>query len=72
MAAYQEESPREIITTEIKHRKASFKDVEAQKIREDVTIQVGYCLYHKNLDLISRMRTFCNVDIKKADNKFSY
>lgn len=44
MAAYQEESPRETIAREIRHRKAPFKDVEAQKIREDVTIQVRYRL----------------------------
>lgn len=58
MAAYQEESPQEIITGEIKHRKAPFKDVEAQKIREDVTIQVRYCLYSskKNSDLLSRIK----------------
>ncbi|XP_067203088.1 trichohyalin-like isoform X1 [Linepithema humile] len=37
---YQDESSREIITREIKHCKAPFKDVEAQKIREDVTIQI--------------------------------
>lgn len=39
MPAYQEGS-REI---ESKHRRMPFKDIEAQKIREDVTIQVSHC-----------------------------
>lgn len=43
MPAYQEGS-RE---TETEHRRKPFKDIEAQKIREDVTIQVRHCA--KNL-----------------------
>jgi len=43
MSAYQEGS-REI---EIEHRRTPFRDIEAQKIREDVTIQVRHCI--KNL-----------------------
>ena len=38
MSAYQEGS-REI---EVEHRRMPFKDIEAQKIREDVTIQVRH------------------------------
>ncbi|XP_026828449.1 uncharacterized protein LOC105277385 [Ooceraea biroi] len=34
---YQDESPQEI---EVVHRRIPFKDVEAQKIKEDVTIQI--------------------------------
>jgi len=41
--AYQEGS-QEI---EIEHRRTPFRDIEAQKIREDVTIQVRHCT--KNL-----------------------
>lgn len=49
MPAYQNGS-REI---EIEHQRMPFKDIEAQKIREDVTIQVSHrtILIKKNLDL---------------------
>lgn len=44
---YQDESSHEI---EVVHRRIPFKDVEAQKIKEDVTIQVRYrVLYRKDL-----------------------
>ncbi|RLU18385.1 hypothetical protein DMN91_008742 [Ooceraea biroi] len=37
IVSYQDESPQEI---EVVHRRIPFKDVEAQKIKEDVTIQI--------------------------------
>lgn len=49
VSAYQERSSREI---EIERRKTPFKDVEAQKIREDVTIQVKCYLFHQGLNLL--------------------
>lgn len=50
--AYQERS-REI---EIERRRTPFKDVEAQRIREDVTIQVKHCttLTKKNFNLLTK------------------
>lgn len=48
-SAYQERSSREI---EIERRKTPFKDVEAQKIREDVTIQVKCYLFHQDFNLL--------------------
>lgn len=47
MPGYQEGS-REI---EIEHRRMPFKDIEAQKIREDVTIQVRHNSYKKSINL---------------------
>lgn len=48
MPGYQEGS-REI---EIEHRRMPFKDIEAQKIREDVTIQVRHNSYKKKYKFI--------------------
>lgn len=44
--AYQDESPEEV---EIEKTRKRFKDVEAQKIRDDVTIQVRFNVIQQSL-----------------------
>ena len=69
MSAYQEGS-REI---EVEHRRIPFKDIEAQKIREDVTIQVRHykqknCI--KNLYICIYKQFFAQLTLMQIN--FSY